>query len=209
MEEYTLEDAFEALKDTRMERMQEIEALVNKMSEMSPTSLTENIDIEEIKTKQYRMCTSLLEEVSQEEPRDYPIPGTSDLHVNVMKYLAEEVNNCKQLYESLKERLSTIQEDISYLENKKMGLEKMKQAYLDHTELTANTTFNVEQTISKRIFRDVKEDLELTRAYKKGGDKRYIDVNSEVLDFVNFLIEADIGMYHRNDRNKVKLMDML
>lgn len=113
MEEYTLEDAFETLKDTKMERMQEIEALVNKMSELNPTSITENIDIEQVKTKQYRMCTSLLEEVIQEEPRDYPIPGTSDLHVEVLKYLAEEVNNCKQLYDSLKERLSTIQEDIS------------------------------------------------------------------------------------------------
>lgn len=50
---------------------------------------------------------------------------------------------------------------------------------------------------------------ELTTSYTKGGNDLYVDVTPETLDFVNFLLEADIIMYHRNDKTKVRLMDML
>lgn len=40
-----------------------------------------------------------------------------------------------------------------------MGLEKMKKAYLGANELTANTTYNTEHVIAKRMFRTVKRDL--------------------------------------------------
>lgn len=50
---------------------------------------------------------------------------------------------------------------------------------------------------------------ELTTSYTRGGNDLYVDVTPETLDFVNFLLEADIIMYHRNDKTKVRLMDML
>lgn len=49
----------------------------------------------------------------------------------------------------------------------------------------------------------------LTSAYTKGGDEMYISITPETLVFMNFLLEAGIIMYHRNDKTKVRLMDML
>lgn len=37
----------------------------------------------------------------------------------------------------------------------------------------------------------------------------YISITPETLVFMNFLIEAGIIMYHRNDKTRVRLMDML
>ncbi|XP_076652007.1 uncharacterized protein LOC143358613 [Halictus rubicundus] len=226
--EFTLENTADMLKDTWMERVKQIEALVKKMSELDPSSFKDSSGSEEIETKQNKMCYSLLKEVVQEEPRNYPLPGTPDLEVDVMRELEEQVRRSKDLRESLKKRLSSIQEDISYLQNKKTGLEKMKQAYLEHEELIGDTTYSTEQTITRRIFHTVKTDLDdvvhilfpdnqdirnfisvLTSSYVKGGDDIYVDIIPEVVDFANFLIEADIAACHRNDKNKIRLMDMI
>ena len=109
-----------------------------------------------------------------------------------------------------------------------MGLEKMKEAYAGAAELVASTTYTKEYSIAKQMFHDVKEDLfivvdmiftenqefkdflhELTSAYTRGGNELYLDVTPDVCEFVNFLIEADIAVLHRNDKTKVRLMDML
>lgn len=37
----------------------------------------------------------------------------------------------------------------------------------------------------------------------------YISITPETLVFMNFLIEAGIITYHRNDKTRVRLMDML
>lgn len=49
----------------------------------------------------------------------------------------------------------------------------------------------------------------LTSAYQKGGDNAYVDVKPETLDYVNFLLEADIVQCHRNDKTKIKLTELL
>ena len=64
-------------------------------------------------------------------------------------------------------------------------------------------------SISERIYKLSVNFQELISSYSKGGNDLYVDVTPETLDFVNFLIEADIAVYHRNDKTKVKLMDML
>lgn len=43
----------------------------------------------------------------------------------------------------------------------------------------------------------------------KGGDEVYVDVPPELADCVNFLIEADIAVYHRNDKTIIRLMDLV
>ncbi|XP_068985680.1 uncharacterized protein [Bombus flavifrons] len=227
--EYTLQDAFEALKETQVERQKEIEDTMNVISNnYEQVALNKTCNPEDVRKKQHKLCNGLFSKIILEEPKDYPIPKTSDLHVEVLTELEKEVQNAHQLFEKMKTQLSDIKNDISYLQNKRMGLEKMKEAYLGANELTANTTYNTEHVIAKRMFRTVKRDLhavveklfpenqnfkeflgELTTSYTRGGNDLYVDVTPETLDFVNFLLEADIIMYHRNDKTKVRLMDML
>lgn len=45
------------------------------------------------------------------------------------------------------------------LKNKKEGLKKMQEAYLDMTETFANRTYEKELVLTKRIFQEVKNDL--------------------------------------------------
>lgn len=43
----------------------------------------------------------------------------------------------------------------------------------------------------------------------KGGDDVYVDVTPDVSDYVNFLIEANIVQYHRNDKTKIRMTELL
>jgi len=49
----------------------------------------------------------------------------------------------------------------------------------------------------------------LTSAYMKGGDDIYVDVTPNVLNYINFLLEADIIQYHRNDKAKIRMIELL
>ncbi|CAD1475617.1 unnamed protein product [Heterotrigona itama] len=208
--EYTLQDAFETLKESQTERRKEIEDLTNVIpNNFRQVALQKTCNSEDVRNKQHKLCKNLLDKVCLEEPKDYPVPKTSDLHAEVLADLEKEVQSAYQLFEHMKTQLSNVKDDISYLESKKLGLNKMRVAYLGAQQLTADTTYNMEHATAKRIFRNVKNDLELISSYTKGGNDLYVDVTPEILDFVNFLIEADIAVYHRNDKTKVKLMDML
>ncbi|XP_012342651.1 uncharacterized protein LOC100869070 isoform X2 [Apis florea] len=221
--EYTLEDAFESLKDTLTERQKEMENLCDMIMNNKPIALDKTCTSEDVRKKQHKLCKSLLNKVLQEIPKDYPIPHTSDLHIEILTELENEVLNAQQLLDKMKMQLSNINEDISYLEKKKMGSEKMREAFLSAEQLTDTTTYNKEHVITKRMFKNhmlvemlfpenqhFKDCLgNLTSAYTKGGDEMYISITPETLVFMNFLLEAGIIMYHRNDKTKVRLMDML
>lgn len=43
----------------------------------------------------------------------------------------------------------------------------------------------------------------------KGGNEVYIDVDPAAVDCVHFLIDADVAVYHRNDKNKIRLVDLI
>jgi len=43
----------------------------------------------------------------------------------------------------------------------------------------------------------------------KGGDDVYINVEPNVLQYVNFLVEADLVQYHRNDRTRIRVTELL
>ena len=223
-----MEDAFEELQDRQRERQQEVEDLAAVILNSGPVALSRSATVEEIQSKQQKMCHCLLKQVLKEEPRDYPVPKTSDLLVEALRELEEEVRNAQRLFEKTKAHLEDINEDIAYLEKKKIGLEKMKEACTGAAELVAKTTYTEEHLIAKRMFKDVKEDLFtvvnaifpenqefadffalLTSAYRRGGNDLYVDITPDVFDFVNFLVEADIAVFHRNDKSKVRLMDMM
>ncbi|KAM0728876.1 hypothetical protein ACS0PU_004230 [Formica fusca] len=221
--EYTLEDAFETLKDKKIEQEKKIEDLINKISNNEVFTLKQSSSLEDVKMKQKRLCQSLLKEIQQVEPEDYPILRTSDLRVEVMTEMEEEIRNMQELLNSLKQKLSGIQEDIIYLKSKKDGLEKMREAYLDMEETFANETYEKEFVVTKRIFQQYtvvdtifsdndgfKELLAaLTSAYMKGGDDIYVNVTPDISFYVNFLIENDIVQYHRNDKTKIRMTELL
>ncbi|XP_070157630.1 uncharacterized protein PF3D7_1120000 [Polyergus mexicanus] len=226
--EYTLEDAFETLKDKKIEQEKKIEDLINKISNNEVFTLKPSSSLEDVKMKQKRLCQSLFKEIQQVEPEDYPILRTSDLRVEVMIEMEEEIRDMQDLLNSLKQKLSDIQEDIIYLKNKKDGLEKMREAYLDMEETFANETYEKEFVVTKRIFQQVKNDLytvvdtifsdndgfkellaALTSAYMKGGDDIYVNVTPDIWFYVNFLIENDIVQYHRNDKTKIRMTELL
>lgn len=51
------------------------------------------------------------------------------------------------------------------LRNKKNGLNKMQEAYLDITETFANKTYENEYILTKRILQEVKNDLVRTAKF--------------------------------------------
>jgi len=226
--EYTLEDAFETLKDKKAEQEKNIEDLINKISNNRAFSLNSSNSLEDVRMKQDKLQQSLRKEIQQVEPEDYPILRTSDLRVEVMTEMEAEIHDMQELLNSLQQRLSDIQEDIGYLRNKKSGLDKMQDACLDMSETFANKTYEKELIITKRIFQQVKNDLyivvdtifpsnngfkellaALTSAYMKGGDDTYVDVTPNVLNYINFLLEAGIIQYHRNDKTKIRMTELL
>ncbi|XP_072762062.1 uncharacterized protein [Anoplolepis gracilipes] len=226
--EYTLEDAFEMLKDKKIEQEKNIEDLINKISNNEIFTLKPSSSLEDVKIKQERLCQSLLKDIQQIKPEDYPILRTSDLRIEVMTEMEEEIRDMQELLNNLKQKLSDIQEDITYLKNKKDGLKKMQEIYLDMAETFANETYEKELVVTKRIFQQVKNDLyivvntifsgneafkellaALTSAYMKGGDDIYINVTPDVSYYVNFLIENDIVQYHRNDKTRIRMTELL
>lgn len=111
--EYTLEDAFETLKDKKIEREKNIEELINKISNNKIFTLKPSVSsFEDVKMKQEKLYQSLLKEIQQIEPEDYPILRTSDLCVEVMTEMEEEICDMQELLNSLKCNLSDIKEDI-------------------------------------------------------------------------------------------------
>ncbi|XP_076757045.1 uncharacterized protein LOC143427073 [Xylocopa sonorina] len=226
--EYTLEDAYETLQAVLKDREEEMENLTISIANNGPVAFNKSCDSQQFRKKRQKFCDNLTDRIRLDELKDYPVPGTSDLHVQVLTELEEEVENVQQLFDKLNAVLLDVKNNISYLRNKQKGLEKMKEAYLNTAEMVANTTYEKELVVTKRIFRGIKTDLhmvvdklfpdnqnfktflgELTLAYTKGGDDTYVDVSPQDLLFVNFLVEAGIVAYHRNDKTKVRLMDML
>ncbi|XP_012527437.1 uncharacterized protein LOC105831678 [Monomorium pharaonis] len=226
--EYTLEDAFETLKEKKAEQEKNIEDLIAKISNNEVFTLKPNNSLEDVRMKQDKLHQSLRKEIQQVEPEDYPILRTSDLRMEVMTEMEVEIRDMQELLNSLQRKLSNIQEDIIYLRNKKDGLNKMQEAFLNITETFANRTYEKEHILSKRIFKRVKNDLNsvvntifpnnddfkdllaaLSSAYMKGGDDIYVDVTPNILNYVYFLLEADIIQYHRNDKTKIRMTELL
>ncbi|XP_011495525.1 PREDICTED: uncharacterized protein LOC105360331 [Ceratosolen solmsi marchali] len=224
--EFTLEDTYEHLKDIKKERELEIQQLMNIIKNNEIRTLDSNITPEEIRYKRAKYVQSLDKYVKLEQPRDLPIVNTADFYTSVLKDLEDEVTTSEELNEAADEEIKELESDINYLENQIVTFKQMKEATLS-TEDNETTNYKAEMIVIKRLFNEVKNDLEivvdtlfpanhgfqellcvLTRALSKGGDDLYIDVTPDTLDFINFLEEADIIQFHPHDKTKIKLMNM-
>ncbi|XP_047359709.1 uncharacterized protein LOC124952991 [Vespa velutina] len=226
--EYTLKDTHEDLTDLQVQMRKEIEDIANVLTNNKITVLKESCTSEEVKMKQHKMAYNILKHIPKIPPKDYPIPKTIDIRIDTLNDLEKEILNAQSLLEKTQQQLQSIEKDIVYLENKKNGFNKMREMYLVSEQTLESKTYDDELSMTKRLFRDTKEDLHnvveilfpenekfsnflsaLVSAYTKGGDDIYVDVIPETLDAVKFLVEADIATYHPNDKNKIKMVELL
>lgn len=110
--EYTLEDAFETLKDKKAEQERSIEDLITKISNNEVLSLKPSSSQEDVRMRYDKLHQSLRKEVQRVEPEDYPILRTSDLRLEVMTEMETEIHDMQELLNSMQRKLSDIQEDI-------------------------------------------------------------------------------------------------
>lgn len=110
--EYTLEDAFETLKDKKAEQEKNIEDLINKISNNEVFSLKPSSSLEDVRMRQDRLKQSLRKEIQRVEPEDYPIVRTSDLRVEMMTEMEAEIRDMQELLNNFQQKLSDIQKDI-------------------------------------------------------------------------------------------------
>ncbi|XP_011146565.1 uncharacterized protein LOC105187448 isoform X2 [Harpegnathos saltator] len=226
--EYSLQDTLDTLEDKKDERKKTIEDLTNRISNNEVCAIQASSSTEDLRRKKESILQRLIGEVQQIQPENYTILKTPDSHAEVFREMEDEIQDMQLILNKLEKTLTDIQDDIQYLRNKKSGLDKMRETYVGFTETFADRTYKNEQILTKRIFQKVKDDLytvvntifpdnnkfkeflaTLTSAYMKGGDDVYVNVTPEILDCVNFLLEADIVQYHRNDKNKVKMTELL
>ncbi|XP_035721281.1 uncharacterized protein LOC118441250 [Vespa mandarinia] len=226
--EYTLKDTHEDLTDLQVQMRKEIEDIANVLTNNKITVFKESCTSEEVKMKQHKMAYNILKHIPKIPPKDYPIPKTIDIRIDTLNDLEKEILNAQSLLEKTQQQLQSIEKDIVYLENKKNGFNKMREMYLVSEQTLESKTYDDELSMTKRLFRDTKEDLHnvvemlfpenekfsnflsaLVSAYTKGGDDIYVDVIPETLDAVKFLVEADIATYHPNDKNKIKMVELL
>ncbi|KYN11817.1 PREDICTED: uncharacterized protein LOC108767886 [Trachymyrmex cornetzi] len=226
--EYTLEDAFKILVQRKKEQEKNIEDLINKISNNEVFTIKSSSSLNDMRIRQNKLHDSLRKEIQQVDPEDYPILRTSDLRAEMIIELEAEIHDMEKLLDNQQQKLSDIQEDIAYLRNKKNGLNKMQEVYLDSTETFKNITYKKEFNLVKHLFSEAKNDLHtvvdiifsdnddfknllatLMKAFTKGGDDVYVDVTPNELTFIYFLMEADIIQYHPNDETKIRMMELL
>ncbi|XP_018351695.1 PREDICTED: uncharacterized protein LOC108754117 isoform X2 [Trachymyrmex septentrionalis] len=157
--EYTLEDAFELLVERNKEQEKNIEDLINKLSNNEVFTIKSSSSLDDMRIRQNKLHDSLRKEIQQMDPEDYPILRTSDLRAEMLIELEAEIHDMQKLLDNQQQKLSDIQEDIAYLRNKKDGLNKMQEVYLDITETFANITYKKEFNLVKHLFSEMKNDL--------------------------------------------------
>lgn len=227
--EFTLEDVYDTLHEAKKEREQEIENLLSAELNNVHVTLNETITHTEALKKQQQLVHSLLNQIKKERPNDYPVAQTSDIYIQVINEMENEVHDMQELFLKRKEELKEVQDNITYLEYKKTVLQDKEEICLGAMESIATETYTSEVRVAYELFKQVKKDLQtvvtklfpnqeymefadlladLTAAYTKGGDDVYIEVNSTVIQYMNFLLEADLITHHRNDKSKIKLVDL-
>ncbi|XP_014211642.1 uncharacterized protein LOC106641662 [Copidosoma floridanum] len=223
--EFTLTDTYEHLKEVKHEKEQEIKKLINIVKNNQVQTLGPNVTSEQIRQKRLKFVQSVQKFITEKQPKDLPIPLTNDFYANAVQEIDAEVSAIGELHKNTDEEINEIISDINYMEKKLAAFKEMKEA-LAAEENETNSNYEAEMMIAKKIFQEVKKDLQvtvdllfpenlgfqeilciLTRALNKGGDDLYISVETKYLDFINFLEYADIVQFHPNDNRKVKLRE--
>lgn len=226
--EYTLENTYTDLEDLQEHLCKEIEELATCIENNKLASLNETFQSESMKEKQCNMVNEIRKQIPNKPPAEYPILRTSDIYIDMLNDLRKEVFNARDHVNKMQEQLQNIEKDIAHLESKKNGFDKMREMYLTSAQTLEVKAYDDEVVIARRLFQKVRGNLlkviellfpenkefknlliALTTAYDKGGDDVYINVISESLDCIKYLLEADIVVYHPNDKNKIRMVDLL
>ncbi|XP_066587896.1 uncharacterized protein [Prorops nasuta] len=157
--DFTFKDLYVSLKMIQIAREKQEENLIALFNNNKTVASIEAISVEELEVKQQIYQNCLVEEVRSEDPKDFPMPKSVDAQLQAIKGLEIEVSAMRKLLKRTNDRLNSIKEDKFFLEKKRLGLKKMKQACLSVIENDGNQTYDKEIRITKHIFKQVKTDL--------------------------------------------------
>ncbi|XP_044002769.1 uncharacterized protein LOC122848629 [Aphidius gifuensis] len=225
---FSLEDTYDELKEMEKNLREELNQLIKEVTNNKVETFTSTITPEEIDVKKRRYLQALIENINGYDIDIQPTPGTPDMYEKTIADLHQDVKNAEQLLENQAAEMAELKSNIAALEMKKEGLLRMEEACLNQIEEVSNSTYTAEVSFVQKLFSSVKKDLkavvdkvfpsspefqeflgELTSAYHNGGDEIYINIPPELAICAHFLAEADIGSYHRDDRTKMRLQDLL
>ncbi|KAL7305925.1 hypothetical protein TKK_0001401 [Trichogramma kaykai] len=225
--EFTLKDTFEHLMEERQERITQVKKLMEIIKNNEAKTIESNVTPAEIRRKRLKFVQSMTKIVSQEQPKDLPLPSTSDMYIDALTVLEKEVEKVEELNQIAKQENEELKKKLTELEKKKLAFEQIKEASLNAVDSETTSNYEAEMLTVKQIFQETKSDLIavvdtlfpdnenfqdflsiLTRARTKGGDDLYIKVKPKYLEFAHFLDEADIVQFHPNQKNMCKLRDL-
>ncbi|XP_057318112.1 uncharacterized protein LOC130663068 [Microplitis mediator] len=222
-----LKQTYEFLKDIEKDLLEEKNELIKILSKKPVETLPPSVNPEDIQIEQLKFVKALLSAEQDHDDRIRPAINSVDDFTSLDSELLKEISDIQEILDQTKSKFLAVQSSIISLVNEKNNLQKMKEMCSDAVENVDNVTSDKDIAKIKRSFQIVKADLarvvdiiypednfhgllrDLVNAYSKDGDEKYIEVDKISLDCVQSLIEADIAMYHRNDRNKIRLVDLL
>ncbi|XP_015118940.1 uncharacterized protein LOC107042415 [Diachasma alloeum] len=226
--EFSLEDTHDHLKEVQKDLHWLLDQLMNLALNNDVGMLISPMTPEIIESKQCQFFESLMKNISDLDVRAEPMNDTNDLYEQTIQELEDGVRKMEVLEKTGKQDMGYVRKEVIYLENERKGMQWMKQACIGAIADVANSTYDREIALASRLFAQVKEDLgqlvaattvsnedfqevlaDLTSSHMKGGNEVYIDVNLRSVDCVNFLIEADVAAHHRNNKKKIRLMDLI
>ncbi|XP_074109654.1 uncharacterized protein LOC141534286 [Cotesia typhae] len=222
-----LKQTYEYLKDIEAELLEQKNEFITLLSKNPIETVSPNVKPEDIEIEQLKFVKALVNEEQDYDDRIRPIKNSVDVFTSLDSALLQEISDVQTILDQAKVKFLAIKKSISSLMSEKNNLQKMKDMCSDAVENIDAETSDKDISRIKRSFLTVKADLakvvdiiypednfhgllkDLVNAYSKEGDEKYIDVEDVSLDCVKSLIEADIAMYHRNDRNKIRLVDLI
>ncbi|XP_008557156.1 titin homolog [Microplitis demolitor] len=222
-----LKQTYEFLKDIEKDLLEEKNELIKILSKKPVETLSPSVSPEDIQIEQLKFVKALLSDEPVPDDRLRPVINSVDDFTSLESELLQEISELQKILDQTKSKFLAVKSSISSLVNEKNNLQKMKEVCSDAVENVDNVTSDKDIAKIKRLFQIVKADLarvvdiiypednfhgllrDLVNAYSKDGDEKYIEIGDVSLDCVQSLIEADIAMYHRNDKNKIRLVDLL
>ncbi|XP_063988132.1 uncharacterized protein LOC135168140 isoform X2 [Diachasmimorpha longicaudata] len=206
--EFSLENAYDHLTDVQKDLHSVVEQLMNVASNNDIGILTSSVTPEIIQSKQCQFFESLIKHMNNLDIRAEPINGTSDLYEQTIQELENGVRKMKVLETTVKEEINDVRKEVIRLENENKGLQWMKDACIGAIADVGNSTYDKEIALASRLFAQVKEDLGQLVAVTTVSNEDFQEVLAE-LTSCHMKGEADVAAYHRNDKSKVRLIDLI
>lgn len=109
----SLQETYEHLKEIQKEMQSKIDELTEAIKNNPGLSLNANTTEDDIIEKRLRFYASLKKLILKENPKNYPLPASEDIHVTAVKNLEKEVSNSSALVDDMNKELSRLKTEVS------------------------------------------------------------------------------------------------